>query len=442
MNRNIFKFNAAGIIALFLMLPLSAQQKESISLDLSLKQAIEYALENNYTIKNAELEIESAKKEVWKTAAIGLPQANAAYDYTHLPGELPKFMFPSPDGGMQEVTLGVKNSATYNLTVSQLVFSGEYIVGLQASRTFLQLSQNSFEKSSIDTREAVSNSYYTILILEKNKSILDSSLINLDKTLAETKAMVEAGFMSTIDYDQLRITRNTIANSANVVQRQIEVSYLLMKLTLGLGSEDKISLNESLDNILLTLNFNNLLQTEFNISRNIDYRILDTQEKISELSLKREKSKFLPTVSAFYLYQDKTRRADFDITFNNILGVSVAVPIFSSGQRLASVRQAGIELEKNRNLKEQVGESLFLAVEQARYDYKSAWEKYGIEQENIALAARVYDETLIKFRNGVSSSLDVTQANNQFLNSNASFTQAALEMLIAKTALEKALNNL
>ena len=245
-----------------------------------------------------------------------------------------------------------------------------------------------------------------------------------------------------IDYAQLRITRNTVANSANVVQRQIEVSYLLMKLNLGLGSKDQVHLTESLDNILLTLNRNALLETEFNLTQNIDYRMLDTQEKISELSLKREKSKFLPTVSAFYLYQDKTRKPDFDITFNNIMGVNVALPIFSSGQRIASVQQATIDLQKSRNLKEQVGESLLLAVEQARFDFKSAWEKYEIEQENIVLAKRVYDETLIKFRNGVSSSLDVTQANTQFLDSNAAFTQAALEMLISKTALEKALNNL
>lgn len=429
-------------LALLVFIPLHSQEKDTVHLKLSLQEAVNYALENNYTVRNADLDIEAAKKEVWKTTAIGLPQANATLDYQHLPGELPTLAFPNPEGGMQEVTLGVKNSSTYNIQVSQLVFSGEYIVGLQASKTFLQLSENSRIKSGIDTRELISNSYYTILVLEKNKSILESSLENLGQTLFETKAMVDAGLMDDIDYDQLRITENTISNSVKSVERQIEVSYLLMKINLGLTAEDQVTLTESLDDILLRLNSEVLMASEFDIKNNIEYQILDNQERISELSLKREKSKFLPSLSAFYLYTDRTNKPDFDITFNHIVGVNVSLPIFSSGQKLASVQQAKIELEKSRNLKDQVAENLLLAAEQARFDFKTAMEKYETEQLNIDLATRVYDETVIKFKNGVSSSLDVTQANSQFLNTNAAFTQSALELLVAYTSLQKALNNL
>lgn len=440
---NKLKVKTATAIMVFLLFPmiLFSQEEEKVSLNLSLQEAVNYALENNYNVQNAELDIESAKKEVWKTTATGLPQASAALDYQHLPGELPIIEFPSPDGGVNEVTLGVKNSATYNVRVSQLVFSGEYIVGLMASRTFLQLSENSMEKSEIDTRASVSNNYYTILALERNKSILDSSIVNLDKILKETKAMVDAGFMEGTDYDQLRITQNTMLNSIKTVERQIEVSYLLMKLNLGLSKEDEIHLTETLDEILLRMENESLVNQEFDVTENIEYKILDTQERISELSLKREKSKFLPTVSAFYLYQDKTNKPDFDITFNHILGINVALPIFSSGQRVATVQQAQIDLEKSRNNKQQVSESLALAVDQARSDFKSAYEKYQTQILNNELSIKVYDETLIKFKNGVSSSLDVTQANSQFLDSNAAYAQAVLEMLIAKVALEKALNN-
>ncbi len=443
MIKMIFKKLSAAIFAIGIALPAISQDEEKEKLKLSLNEAIDYALENNYNVRNAELDIESAKKEVWKTTATGLPQANANLDYQHLPGELPTLEFPGgPNGEMQTISLGVKNSATYNVRVSQLVFSGEYIVGLIASRTFLQLSENNQVKSEIDTRESVSNNYYTILVLEQNRAILDSSLINLDKTLEETKAMVDAGFMDDTDYDQLRITRNTVANSVNSVQRQVEVSYLLLKLNLGLNAEDEIQLKENLDEVLLRMNMESLLDQEFQVKENIEYRILETQERISELTVKRERSKYLPTLNAFYLYQDRTNAPDFDVTFNHIVGVNVTLPIFSSGQRRATVQQAKIDLEKSKNLKNQVEQGLILDVEQARFDFRSAYEKYETELMNIDLASKVYEETLIKFRNGVSSSLDVTQANNQFLDSNAAYTQAVLEMLVAKTALEKALNNL
>lgn len=443
MNR--IKLKSAFIVftLIFSNVMLFAQdEEETLSLSLSLQEAIDYAMENNYNVQNAKLDIEAAKKEVWKTTAIGLPQANAGLDYQHLPGELPIIEFPNPDGGVNEISLGVKNSATYNVTVSQLVFSGEYIVGLQASKTFLQLSENSRIKSEIDTRESVSSIYYTILGLERNKAILDSSLLNLEETLEETKALAEAGFLEDLDYDQLSITRNTVVNSIKAVERQIEVSYLLMKLNLGLTTEDEVFLTETLDDIMLRLQREALLDQEFDLTGNIEYQILDNQERISELSVKREQSKYLPTVSAFYLYQDRTNKPDFDVTFNHILGINVALPIFSSGQRNATVQQAKIELEKARITKEQVSETLILAVEQARFDFNSAWEKYETELMNIGLATKVYEQTLVKFKNGISSSLDVTQANNQFLDSNGAYTQAMLEMLIAKLALEKALNNL
>lgn len=436
------------VITLALILSCSAifgqeqEGNEKIVLNLSLQEAIDYAMENNYSVRNARLDIEAAKKEVWKTTAIGLPQANAGLDYQHLPGDLPIVEFPGPDGTPTPISLGVKNSATYNVQVSQLVFSGEYIVGLQASRTFLQLSENSRLKSEIDTRESVSQNYYTILGLERNKAILDSSLLNLEETLEETKALAEAGFVEDLDYDQLSITRNTIINSIKVVERQIEVSYLLMKFSLGLTVNDEVTLTESLDDIMLRLEREALINQEFDVTQNIEYQILDTQERISELTVKREQSKYLPTISAFYLYQDRTNKPDFDVTFNHILGINVALPIFASGQKNASVQQAKIELEKTRNNKEQASETLILAVEQARFDFNSAWEKFQNDKMNIELTKKVYEETLVKFRNGVASSLDVTQANSQFLDSNANYTQSMLDMLINKIRLEKALNNL
>jgi len=436
------KTAAFFLLAGFLALPGIAQEGEKQSLTLSLQEAIDYALEQNANVKNSELDLEAARKEVWETTAIGLPQINAGLDYQHIPGEIPTVTFPNGEGGFQEVQLGVKNNSTYNVSVSQLVFSGEYIVGLQAARTFLRLSEGNMQKSELDTREAVSNSYYTILVLEKTRDILDSSLTNLDLTLGDTKAMVEAGFMEDTDYEQLLITRNTVANSVTATARQVEVSYLLMKLNLGLTVNDEIALTETLDDILFRMNKDQLLGMDFSLEENIEYQLLETQERLSELSVRREQSKYLPNVAAFYTYQNQVNAPDFNIFFNHILGVNVSLPIFSSGQRRSVVQQAKIDLEKIRNTKEQVSESLILAVEQTRYDFASAYERFETEQMNIDLASRIYEKTLIKFKEGLSSSMDVTQANNQFLDSNGAYAQAVLEMLSAKLALEKALNNL
>ncbi len=444
--KNLVKQVVYTFMVLLIAPPMLKAQEEPgpLRLELSLDEAIEYALIHNVNVRNSELDIESAKKEVWKTTAIGLPQVEGGANYQHIPGEIPTINFAPPgmeDEG-QEIQLGVKNSTTYNVTVSQLVFSGEYIVGLQASRTFLQLSKNSLESSELDTKESVINSYQSVLAIERNLAILDSSLSNLDITLEETKAMVDAGFMEDTDYEQLLITRNSLSNNLNSVRRQVEISYLLMKLNLGLTSGDEIVLTESLDDIMTEIELEKVAQQEFVVENNINYRILETQEQISELNLKREQSKFLPSLSAFYTYQNRTNRPDFDILFEHLIGLNLSVPIFSSGQRLASVQQARIELEKTQNSLNQLSLSLTLAVEQALSDFNTAYENYQVEKENIALAEKIYERTLVKFKEGVASSLDVTQANTQYLDSNAAFTQATLSLLSTKTALDKALNNL
>lgn len=427
---------------MFVVTTTKAQVENEKSFNFSLSDAIEYALDNNTDILNAELDILSAKKEIWKTTAIGLPHANGQLDYQHIPGDLPTFNFPNGDGTFSTVPLGVKNSSTYSLTVSQLVFSGEYIVGLQAAKTFLKLSENASTRSVLETKSNVTSSYYTILVLEKNKEILDTSFANLNKTLLETQALVNSGFMEDTDYEQILISANSLENSSKAVQRQIDLAYLLFKVNLGIGINTDVSLAQSMDDLLIDLNMEALLMEEFILKNNIDYQILETQEKVSELNLKREKSQFLPSLSAFYLYTDKTNKAAFDFTINHIVGLSLGVPIFSSGQRLATVNQAKIDLEKSNNTKLRIGETLIMAVEQARGDFKSAWEKYQLEIQNIELSKKVYNKTLIKYKSGVASSMDVTQANSQFLERNSAYSTAVIEMLNAKTALEKALNNL
>lgn len=434
------------------------------TLNLSLTEAQQYALEHNYDHLNALLDIESAKEEVWATTAIGLPQVSGYANYQHIPGDIPEFNFasdpnsifgqlidgafrngwidttilPEDEGGQ---SVAVKNSITYGLEVNQLIFSGEYIVGLQASRTFLQLSQNAKEKSEDETKANVASSYYTVLVLEENKRILDSTLANLQNILNETKAFVEAGFMEETDYDQLQVNYNQVENSLSAINRQIDISYLLLKIQLGTSLENTVNLTESLQEFLLRLNPEQLLEQEFNVENNIDYRILDTQTEVQQLNVKRQKSLFLPSVNAFYSYTDRTNRPAFDFTIKHVIGVGINVPIFSSGQRLSRVQQAQIELEKAKNNQAQVADNLKMGVDQARNQFRNARENYQTQQKNVELTEKIYDRTLIKYKEGMASSLELTQANNQYLESTSAYTNAILELLNAKVTLDKTLNN-
>jgi len=183
MNKIIRKMNKTIKIfaILFFTVGICKNIKAQDTLKFSLKEAQEFAIQNNVEVTNASLDIISANKKIWETTAIGLPQITGQYSHQYLPGDLPTISFGDPDA--PPIKLGVKNSGTYNITLSQLVFSGEYLVGLQASKTFKELSENNYEKKKIDAKDSISSNYYTILVLKKSIEILDSSISNLESTI-------------------------------------------------------------------------------------------------------------------------------------------------------------------------------------------------------------------------------------------------------------------
>ncbi|OFX85963.1 MAG: hypothetical protein A2W99_16870 [Bacteroidetes bacterium GWF2_33_16] len=448
-------------------LPLLGFSQQTEPLELSLNKAQEYAIQNNLTLKNANLDITIAEKKVWETTAIGLPQVNGALNYQHIPGELPTFSFtdsstmkiynyiftslealgypPSSDlfsSDSKPLTLGVKNSTTYSVTVSQLVFSGEYIVGLQASKTFLQISKLAAEKQLIDLKGNVITGYISVLVLERNLEIIDSSLTNMTLLLNETQQMYKQGFMESTDADQLQITLNSLTNAKNTIERQLDISKMLLKITLGVDVKTEITLTENLESVNSQLNTTVKDIAAFNIENNIDYKMIDNQVRIMNLSYKREKTKYLPTISAFYNYQDKTDKASFDFTINHIIGVNLSMPIFSSFQRNATVQQAKLELEKTINNKTLFENSLVMQLNMANNNYNNAMEKYKLTGENVNLAKNVFTNTSKKYKAGMASSMELTMANNTFLQNQSDNITALYELLKSKIELDKILNEL
>ncbi|MBC8342589.1 MAG: TolC family protein [Bacteroidetes bacterium] len=420
----------------------------------SLKEAQEYALKNNIQVKNALIDIQKAKKKIWETAAMGLPQISGAIDYTYMP-TVPEMQFAvvthgelQPDGKTVSlnsmnvpIKLGVPHSFTFTATASQLLFSGSYIVGLQTSKTFKKLSEQSLEMSKNDVIENVSNTYLMVLAVEENKSLLKATSDNMNKTLVELKAMFAEGLIENTDVDQLQYTVSNIDNAYKMLERQTEIAYRLLKFQMGMDLDQEIELTDNLKDILAGIEMESMMAYQFDINRNITYQLLNTQESLQNSLVKLEKSNYLPTFAAFYQHQEKPNKADFDFTFPDIIGASLSIPIFSSGMRNAKVDQANMELEKTQNTKSMAIQGIKLEVQQAQITLQSSYEKFVNEKTNQDLAKRIYDKTLIKYKEGMVSSMDLSQANSQYLNAQTNYFNALVEVLQAKNKLDNLLNN-
>ncbi len=440
------------ITALLMVSHCSWSQLEENKSEFSLMEAQQYALENNVNVINAELDIKEANQRIWENTALGLPQVTASAGYTNnlklMTTLIPAEFFGGEPGTFQPVQFGTQHNANVNFSATQLIFNGPYIIGLQAASKYKKLMEKSFEKSEEDIKAAISMSYYSVLLAESTRDAIEANLVNMNSRLEETKALYETGFLEETDADQLRITVSILENEYNSAVQMVELSYKMLINTMGYDLDRNIVLTESLDDIIAGLT-TEVLSQEFDVTKHTDYKIFSTREQLAILNVRMMQFEYLPTVSANFNHMQMAMRQDFDF-FNfdkdwypsTLVGINLSVPIFSSGNKRMKIGQAKVELEKTRNNKEYLANNLELMVRQARMDFSKAYQKYLNEKENIDLARNVLDKTSIKYQDGMTGSLDLTQASDQVVNVHTAYIAAIIELLNAKVSLDKAFGNL
>lgn len=418
----------------------------------TLAEAQAFALENNPNIDNARLDVDAARQRIWENTALGLPQITAGATYTNnlqlmttlIPGEF----FGGEAGTYIPVQFGTQHNASANVIANQLLFSGPYIVGLQAASTYKNLTQRNLRKQEADIKEAVAQSYYSILLAESGRNAFEKNLKTMRERLSETKAMYETGFLEETDVDQIQIAVSSLENEYIAANQLVEMSYRFLIYRMGYGLDSNIVITETLSDIIGGLT-NDLLKQEFDVNKHYDYRILDTQEKLAWLQVKMNKFEYMPTLSAYLNHQQMAIRQDFNFFSANEywypstqFGFNLNIPVFASGMRKAKIGQSIIEFEKTKNQKKDLSNALELQVQQARIDFRTAYQKYLNERSNIELAQKIFDRTSTKYQNGMVSSLEMTIATEQLTGVQTGIISAMVELLTTKLSLDISLGNL
>jgi outer membrane protein len=456
-------------VSILFLTAASAQEK---TMTFSLDEAIKFALENSYNTKAARNDSKSAKEKVWETTTIGLPQINAKVDYQNFLKQpvslLPAAAFdnttstvetveqyfnlqansrPTTPEGFIPVVFGTKQNMNASVTLTQLLFDGSYLVGLQAAKTFLKISNQAEEKTELITREAVINAYGTVLVTENSVAILKKNIEILEKNYQDAKKIFENGLNEEEDVEQLEITLGNLQNQLKNVENMQLIAYQMLNLSLGTSIDTKLVLTDSLDG-LATSNMNlGLISETFSIDKHIDFKIAENDRETKRLMLKLEKSKYLPSLNAFINYGTQAFSDSFTF-FNNdqrwfqqsLFGVGLNVPIFSSFGKNATTAQAKIALENADLRLEETKQRLSLQAEKAKSDYQFSIENYQTAKRNVGLAERIENKQRIKFFEGISSSFDLLQAQNQLYSQQQNYIQSMLDVIAKKAALENALN--
>ena len=418
----------------------------------TLEQAQTYALENNPSVRIAQLDISQANMKVKEFRGLGLPQVNASGSFQHflsLPTNLIPAQFFNPAAGPDDfigVRFGTDFNVTGDLNVSQLVFDGSYLTGLKASKMYPVVSQKTLEKVNRDIKMQVEQAYYLAATAAANVSVLMQSNEKNIELLNRTKQVMEEGMTDSTVYDQLLLSVVRLDAQIKRAERSLALALNSLKLSMGMDLAEDITVADDIYAVIETIGIDVLAQ-DYDPKTDIEYQILETQNELLGLNLQVKKSAYLPSLGAFFNQQYQAQRNEFNIFANEpwypttVWGLKLTVPIFSGGTKKYQVSQAAVDLEKMKFTMEQVEQSLQMQYQSAVTEFRSNYEIHLAEKEAFELAQRLQQRTREKYNLSVVSAIEMSQADLQVFQALSSHIQAMYALLEAKVKLDKITNN-
>ena len=467
MKRILLTFSAL----FFLSSLVSAQNVTALSLE----QAQQYAIDHAFAVKNARLDAAKAEREVKETLSQGFPQINGSIDYNNyidiptqvapadafgFPPYITEFLGgvaqetgvplnapPADPDGVTEFQFGAPQTITAGIQATQLIFDGSFFVGVQAQKAYADAMASGIRQSEVDTKDAVASAYHTALIAKENQSILSQSRAVLESTLNETQALFENGFAEEQDVDQLRLSLADLDSRIQYAEQQAKVALDMLKFQIGMDLNDDVTLTDTIESLTGSDDMR-LLSVPMNVNQNPQVMVQEKYVRLAELGVKNEKARLLPSIGGFYTYQQNAQREEFNFLDSDgrwfpiqLWGIQMNVPLFGSTLGHQRIEKAKVDLARAEEALLQIQKGAELEYRSAKIDFENALSQKQIQQDNMALAQRIFDRTQIKYNEGVASSFELSQAQNQLLTSQGSYINATLQLLNSRSRLNKALNN-
>lgn len=468
------KYTLTFLLALLAWLPYAGAQQQATQM--TLEEAVQYALENSYTIRNAQITIADAEEQIIERRSAGLPQVNGGLTYQHylavprqplpegfdifgifgqaLAVDLYDQLMPmtqaavdnafagqgSSDSGEQGIAFFLRNNFTASVSVEAMIFDGSYFVALQAAREYRKYTKREYEAKQRDVRNAATEAYLPVLLIQENIELLDKNIKNLNQVLFETKALYKEGFVEQLDIDRQQLSLSNLQIERENLVRQKEVALTNLKNTIGYPIAEPLVVADDLGE--MKVEAEQLLAMEVRPEQRPEVALIDQAIQMNELNIKLNKSGYLPSLNAFGTAQQQYQGDDFETGFwapAAFVGLNVNVPIFDGFRKKAQIQRARLDLERTRNQRQELLRGIKLEVSNARTNYENAAQRLQSQEQNLELAQRIYDTAQIKYREGVGSSLEVTQAEQGLYATQSNYMQSLYDLLLAKERLEMAI---
>ena len=403
------------------------------TLNLSIQEAQDYAVQTNRSLRNASLAVQKAYAQRWQTIAAMLPQVDMSWGYTSMMG------YKMNLGGME---IAMNDNGTLGVTAS-VGINGQAIVGALLNNVAIDMQQLNLQQSEDNLRANIKTSYASVLVLQNVVTLLETSLANIEQMAEMTQRSVDVGAAEQTTADLIKVRANTLRNNINANQRSTQLALNALKVLLDVPTTTELILTSTLDDFLSAESVLQLLGNDFVLENNLSYQLLEKNVDLAKKNVHMAGWAYGPTVVLAYQYSEKSyfgKSEGLNMTPPNAISLNISMPLWSSGKRAAGVVEKKIALEEARNTFEETANNLGIQNDQLRYNLQNGYETYINEKDNMEVTQRVFDNTSRKFNQGAASNLDLVNASNDLITAQSNYVQAVLTLVNAQVELEKFLN--
>ncbi len=443
-SKTALAMTLATIIA---MPSLMAQEKH----EFSAKQSIDYALKNSAKVKNALTDVKIQMQDNRDITSAAYPQITGSVSGTRfidipttlLPGEV----IGQPAGTFIPVKFGTKYQGSYGVDVRQILFDGQVFVGLQARTTSIDYANLNVAVTEEQIKANVYKIYYQLVIGKKQLELTDVNIARLEKLLHDTKEMYKNGFQEKLDVDKVTVNLSNLRTDKVKLENTLKTGYIGLKYLMGMPVKDELALTDTLNEEILKENLLN--EGGFNYEDRKEFQLLMATEKLNNYNIKRYKMAYVPTVSLTGSYSRNAMRNEFnffkkheDWFTTTSVGLRIEVPIFDGFSKDSKIKKARLQLEKVQDNMKDLRNSIDNEIQTAQINLRSAVLTMTEQSKNMTLAEQVYNQTKLKYEQGLGSNLEITNAEAELKTAQNNYFSALYDAIIAKVDYQKAIGKL
>lgn len=424
---------------------LTAQSKKQ----LTLKEALNYAMENNRSVRESILNKQSVEYRIKEAKSIAFPQVNingAFEDNLKLATQLlPAEIVGGEPGSLIPVQFGTKYNLNASVEANQMIYDQSYWAGLKAVKKAGDLNRLEIMKAKEEVAYQVALVYYQAQVTSKELEIVKANLKKMDQVIQITKHQLDNGIVKQIDYNRLLVNQINLQTEQDNLENSLAQQLNLLKYHAGMSVDTQIELEES----AISLSNVSANEGQPSFQNRLDMQLLSTQKELEMLQVKLHRSGYYPSLNAFARYTQQALRNEFNFFDGNqrwfdfsTIGLRLNIPVFDGFQKKYRVQQSQVKIRQLELQAENREQSLKMEFENAGNTIRNKQKVIEKQQKNMQLAEEVYNVTREQFKQGVADFSELLNAENALQEAQTTYLQALIQAKVAELDYHKTTGNL